>query len=308
MIHTLRRGLFVAALIVATPGVALAAGCTPCPTPVVTTVEAGASMIYVEWSSDVADVVDFTVVLDQLGRTVDEQTVSADVNAASFFGVAEGSDYSVSVTANTATDAYSSSPSESVSVTESYVFIDPPVRVTTKLDPTTVTLALSEDESTWIVSIPTIDQGGQAGIYGVTTSDGSSCWAFSASDNVEGDVVSCGIEALDPLVAPEVTAAYYEEDYVMYAMRAGGIATTTLAGTGESLECSVTTSDDNVDDCVTIDPRDIPTPFDDVVMTSSAGSSTQPGVGVSFAVAALGLIAIVVVMRPRRRTSSPLVD
>ncbi|MBU6233457.1 MAG: hypothetical protein KJS64_04330 [Acidobacteria bacterium] len=306
MSRLLRSGLLAVALTVSIPGIALAADCSPCPAPTVTIVEPGVSMIYVEWSSDIADVVDYTVTLSQRDSTVDEQVVSGDVTAATFFGVAEGSDYVVTVTANTATDSYSSLPSESVAVTESYIVVDPPVHVTTKLDPSTVTLTLSEDESTWIVEIPAIDQGGKPGIYGVVTSDGGSCWGFSASDTSEGDLVSCGIEVQDPLSTPEVTAAYYQEDYVMYALRDASGVTTTIEGVAGPVECSVTTPDD-VATCETISPQDVPTPYDDVLLTSTTSTpSPLPGTAVSVAVAVLGLLAIGVVMRPRRQPTDLL--
>ena len=313
MLSFMRQGVIAITLVLATPGIAAASGCAPCPSPEVTLVDAGPSMIYVEWSSDVSDVVDFTVSLDQSGVLVDEQTVAGDVTAASFFGVAIGTDYRVSVTANTATDSFASSPSDPVSVTEDYIEIDPPVHITVKIDPSAVTLTLSEDGSTWVASLAAIDQAGRAGIYGISTSDGQSCWAFSASDVVEGDVVSCGIDVADDASMPEVTAAYYQEDYVMYAMRDGSVEPILTAG-GEgdtsSVECAALTgeSTDTMPECSAIDPRTVPTPFDDVMATSSLVSSSQPGTGVSVAVAVAGLLASMMVMRPRRRSGTALID
>jgi len=297
MNRLIRSGLLAAALVVAAPGFAMAAQ-ADCAVPSVTLVQPGTSAVYVEWTSEVANVNDFTVTLDQSGTTIDKQSVSADASSATFFGVALGEDYHVSVSANTDAGTFTSLPSEAVAVTEGYIPVDPPVIPTQELDASTVTVTLSEDGQSWIISIAAIDQQGERALYGFVTADGQTCWAYSPDTAVVGDVVSCDISPLEDGSTPEVTSAYYQKDWVMYSMmRDGGIVTTTIPGIG----------DDSTDTTVpegTVDPSEtvVPTPYEDFVVTSAPSATSTPNTAVSVGVLLLGALATVILMRPRRVT------
>lgn len=299
MNRLIRTGILAATLVVGAPGLALAAS-ADCAVPSVTLVQPGTSAIYVEWTSDVANVLDFTVTLDQAGATIDEQSVAPDANAATFFGVAVGEDYKVSVSANTDSGTFTSLPSEAVAVTEGYIPVDPPDRLTQKLDVAAVTVTLAEDGQSWILSIPAIDQQGEGGLYGFVTVDGQNCWAYSPDTAVAGDVVSCDIALLEDGSTPEVTAAYYQHDWVMYSiMRGGDGVTTTIPGMGDGGDSTETSVPDGV-----VDPSvtDVPNPYEDFIATSSAPATSTPNTVVTVIVVALGAVATVVLMRPRRVT------
>lgn len=294
----IRSGFVAAALVLVAPNFALAA--QACETaPVVSLVQPGTSAIYVEWTNDVTDVIDFTVTLDQSGSTVDEQNVSADATAATFFGVAVGEDYHVSVTANTDRGSFTSTPSDAVAVIDEYIPIDPPVIETQKLDVSLVTVTLSEDGQSWILSIGAIDQQGERGLYGFVTADGQTCWAYSPAEAVVGDTVSCDISTLEDGSTPEVTAAYYQQDWVMYYARSGvgGIddVTTTIPGDMGGSEDSSTTVPEGVVETTDV----VPTPYQEFV---AATTPHEPNTAASIAVLVLGAVAILVLMRPRRVT------
>lgn len=297
MNRLIRSGILAVSLVVAAPGLALAAS-ADCAVPSVSLVQAGTSAVYVEWTSDVANVIDYTVTLDQSGATVDEQSVAPDANTATFFGVALGEDYHVSVSANTDSGTFTSLPSEAVAVTEGYIPVDPPVRTTLKLDVATVSVSGAEDGQSWILSIPAIDQQGERGLYGFVTADGQTCWAYSPATTIAGDVVSCDIALLEDGSTPEVTAAYYENDWVMYStMRGGDDVTTTVPGSGDGGDSTETSIPDGV-----VDPAvtDVPTPYEDFIATSSAPTTSSPNTAVTITVVLLGVLATVVLMRPRR--------
>ena len=295
MNRLMRSSLLATALVVAAPGFATAAQ-ADCSVPSITLVQAGTSAVYVEWTSDVANVNDFTVTLDQSGATIDEQSVSSDASSATFFGVGLGEDYHVHVSANTDSGTFTSLPSEAISITDAYIPIDPPVIKTQELDVTTVTVTLSEDGQSWILSIPAIDQQGERALYGFVTADGQACWAYSPETALEGDVVSCGIAVLEDGSTPEVTSAYYQKDWVMYTMmRDGGLVTTTIPGIGD--DTSETTVPEGVVDAT---ETVVPTPYEDFVVTSAAPVAKTPNVVVSVGVLLLGAIAVLVLMRPRR--------
>lgn len=294
MNRLIRSGLLASILVVAVPGFAIAAEAN-CSVPSVTLVQPGTSAVYVEWTSDVTDVVDFTVTLEQSGVTIDEQSVAPDANSATFFGVAIGDGYQVSVTANTDAGSFTSKLSDAVSVTDGYVPVDPPAVETQELDPTTVTVTLSEDGQSWILSIAAIDQQGERGLYGFVTADGQTCWAYSPAYASIGDAVSCDISLLEDGSTPEVTAAYYQKDWVMYYTR-GGVdgVTTTIPGDGDGTDTTDTTVPTDIVDVTEID---VPTPYQEFV---SSPRASDPNMAVSIGVLVLGAAATLVLMRPRR--------
>ena len=295
MNRLIRSSVLATALVIAAPGFAVAAQ-ADCSVPSITLAQAGTSAVYVEWASDVPNVNDFTVTLDQSGATIDEQSVSADANSATFFGVELGEDYHVRVSANTDSGTFTSLPSEAISVTDAYIPVDPPVIKTQELDVATVTVTLSEDGQSWILSIPAIDQQGERALYGFVTADGQACWAYSPDTAVEGDVVSCDVALLEDGSTPEVTSAYYQKDWVMYSMmRGGGLVTTTIPGIGDDIS-ETTVPEGTVDPSETV----VPTPYEDFVVTSATPVADTPNIVVSVGVLLAGAVAVLILMRPRR--------
>ena len=293
----IRSGLLTIALVIGTPGFVLAAQ-ADCSVPTIILVQPGTSAVYVEWTSDVPEVNDFTVTLLQTGVMIDEQSVSADANSATFFGVGIGEDYRVKVSANTDSGSFTSLPSDPISVTDGYIPIDPPFVATQELDPTTVSVTLSEDGQSWILSIPAIDQQGERALYGFVTADGQTCWAYSPDTTVAGDVVSCDISLLDDGSTPVVSSAYYQKDWVMYSMmRDGGVVTTTVPGIGDG-STEANQSENSVDPSENV----VPTPYVDFVVTSTTPGASTPNGAVSIGVLLLGALSALVVMRPRRLT------
>lgn len=297
MNRLIRSSILATVLVVAAPGFALAAH-ADCTVPTITLVEPATSAIYVEWTSDVTNVNDYTVTLDQSGVTMDEQNVAADATSATFFGVAIGEDYHVTVSANTDEGTFTSLSSDPVAVTDAYIVVDPPVIDTLKLDPSLVSVTLSDDGLSWILSFPAIDQNGERGLYGFVTQDGQSCWAISPADAAPGDSVSCDVALLEDGSTPVVTEAYYQNDWVMYySMRSATDVPTTIANAG----------DDNGEQIVPVDAVDpneppVPTPYDDVLMTTSGATQSSPNTAVSVGVLLLGALAAIAILRPRRTT------
>ena len=174
--------------------------------------------IHVVWSTSLNAVTGYSVSLEHNSAVLDTQSVDATTNSADFF-VMTGEGYDVVVSAEGGAGTLASVTSDTISVTSGLIPIDPTPRRFVPLDSASVSVALSDDGSSWVANFAALDQQGDAVIYSVYLDNGQVCSTYSSSDTQAGDALSCSVAVDgDTSVTPSVSSADYVTAYPYFVV------------------------------------------------------------------------------------------